>query len=393
MRFGSRAIATALLSATALLVSPAPSSLGATTALASQPAAASTCRYSGNELSAIVAQGPRVKEQDWFRTHHVRQHARYQASVQRLVGSTWGTLSGTTQRRTPLLAATTTTMPRLTFNVPTPPSGRYRVATVIRWIGRSGSVVKTQRMVLAHYSTGGASCVATYSSPTMAMAASAGTFLSGSAVSGSFSVSGLVGSGTAVFDLYGPSSCLGCAPDSTQEFNVAVSGNGTYAMPTGSLPASGYYYWRAYVNSSHGSSNETVSGRITAMETVNWAVTSPSGDPSLNRSASAGPVQVRVDFAGFHYATTVNLTATIWGPYATLQDADAAACTGTQHVTGGAFSGTYGPSGGSHIVTDDLHAYVGKFFRMSVNASVGSNGDFEQLVAPKICSTTFRVIS
>ncbi|GAB4010068.1 hypothetical protein [Nocardioides ultimimeridianus] len=393
MAIRSRAVVAALASAAILTAGLTASSQAATTSLASQPATASVCRYGDNQLTSIVAKGPRVREQDWFRTHHVRQHSRYQAGLQRLVGSSWTTVDGSTQKRTPLLAATTTTMPQLTLAVPYPAEGRYRVLTVIRWLSRSGSVARTQRMVLAHYSSGTSSCAATIPAPTVTVAANAGQVWKGSAVGGSFTVSNLRGSATASVVLWGPSPCDACSYDSAQSFQVPVSGNGTYSLPTGTLSSSGVYRWAVVVSNAAQSSDGAWSGAMYSLEAVNWSLTSPSGDASLNRSASAGPVQLRLSFAGFHYTTSVDETATIWGPYDTLAAADAAACTGTQHNTGPTHSFQIGSGGTSYIITDDLHAYVGKFFRVSTAGAVTSNTAIETLTTPKLCSTTFRVTS
>lgn len=401
MRIGTRAVLAVLAMVGALLAAATIPAAYAATSLATQPATASACHYNGLRLTAITAAGPRVQEQTWFKTHHQRQRSRYQASLQMLMGAKWTTATSTTRRRAPLLSATTTTMPKLTLTVPVSKASRYRVVTVIRWIGRSGSVVKTQRMRLARYSGGRSSCVATKSSgpstaPTVAVTANAGTVPVGGTVGGSFTVEGMGGSGTAWVNLLGPAPCDTCGVDAVQQFQVPVSGDGTYALPTAVLSSSGRYWWEVSLSNSVGNA-DVRSGEMFALENVGYSVTTGTNDPSLNRSLSAGPIQERLQINGFHYNTEITWSATLWGPYATLGDADQSACgegvPDTKHTTFTGDSPLVGPGGltvGLSQSPASMNGGQPAFWRVSVAASVVGGYAQTEAMPPKVCSATFH---
>lgn len=401
MRIGTRAVLAVITLCAALLVGVTGPSAYAATSLARQPATASKCHYNGLRMTSITAAGPRVREQSWFRTHHRRQRVHYQASLQTLLGRKWSTAKSTTQKRSPLLNATTTTMPKLTLAVPLSKASRYRVVTVIRWVGRSGSVVATQRMRLARYNGGRSSCVAyksprPTSAPVLSVTASAGTVPVGTAVSGSFTVSGMNGAGTAYVNLMGPAECDTCTFDSVQGFQVPVSGNGTYSLPTAVLSSSRVWRWDVYLSNSAGA-GQASSALMYAQETVGYSVTTGTNDPSLNRSLSAGAIQERLQFNGFHYGTQVNWNATLWGPYSTQTEADQSACgTGaadSKHLTFAGGTPVIGPGGATIALSQSpgsMNNGQPAFWRVSVAANVMAPYTQTEAVPAKVCSATFH---
>lgn len=397
MTIRTRALVSALLAASALSVAAVPAAHAATS-LASQPATSSACHYTGGRLSSITAAGPRVREQAWFRSHHVRQHSHYQASVQRLVGTKWTTISATSKKRTLRLRATTTTMPKFTLRVPSSSTAKkYRVATVIGWAGRGGRVVHKQRMVLAHY-TGGSACAAkksgTYpplANQTITVTANPGGAVpTGTTLGGTFTVSGLVGSETVNVGWYSASGdCSDYGPYVTQ---VAVPGNGTYALPSYGAGFSGPFSVGVMAPGNEKTNTaKGCSAQVSVYHPVSVQAISPTEDSSLNRTLS-GPIQQRLQYGGFDRDTYVTWTATLWGPYSTLAAANAANCDGAAHRTIDSQSPVIGIGGASYNLSEPASSMNGgspAFWRFSVATTVNSNQQWESVPA-KVCSAVFH---
>lgn len=355
--------------ATSALVIGASSSADAGTHAATVAAKPSTCTYTGAKLTSIKAAGPQVRSQ----THH-RQRVRYDATLQALSGSRWVAVKHTGKHATTTVGARAKTMPTLTLPVPaTSHAGAYRVATTIRWY-RGKHVVKKQRLVLSRYSTGADSCLATKpagsttppapGSQTLAVSlTTTGQVNRGTALGGSFTVTGFKGvndSEMVTATLYeAPDSPAGCSGAGTMEVGlsstqITVTGDGTYSIPAYAPSTAGfwdgYFYWGISTPGNAGThaASACSSTPVKVVSPISVTVTTANTDSSLNRTLSAGDITEAVSLDGFGRNTQSYVTATLWGPYATLADATAANCSGTAHRTPNLSTGVAADSPGTN---------------------------------------------
>jgi hypothetical protein len=127
---------------------------------------------------------------------------------------------------------------------------------------------------------------------------------------------------TATASLHGPfasAAAAHCGGPAAGTVSMPVVADGAYASPTIAPSAGGYYLWRVTVDGTDASVPVTSCGapvRVRSRATV-----------TLTAPASAAPYDViaaRVTVAGLPFGGPVNVTTSLFGPYATAGEA----CTG-----------------------------------------------------------------
>jgi hypothetical protein len=140
----------------------------------------------------------------------------------------------------------------------------------------------------------------------------------------------VTGDGTtrsAVGTLYGPfssASSAQCAGSSAGSVRTAVRANGRYALPAVKPGTAGYYVWRVAVAGTPTALPVAACGAVTAVKAV--AAVSLT---LLKQQMSAGAAQAQVALSGLPRYPAIDVTVTLYGPYATQADLTAGNCSNT----------------------------------------------------------------
>lgn len=161
---------------------------------------------------------------------------------------------------------------------------------------------------------------------TLSLAADPGQLVVGSTARVVASVGGDGTPRTAVATLHGPfssaaaASCVGAPVGSV---SGSVAGDGSYALPPLTPPGGGYFAWRVAVDGTD--TSLPVSGCGATVKVRNRTTLSLSAPAS---ASVAEVVAAQVTLAGLPFGGPVDVTTTLYGPYATVAEA----CTGTHRV-------------------------------------------------------------
>jgi len=349
----SRAFAALLALIVPVLVLVAPQAAEAgQQQLFTAPVASSACHYTSGTLRKISAAGPLVHMEKRFKAYSA-QYVDHSYSLQGLSGSTWHNVKGhQTDGKQALVTKSHVrrwqTLKRTTVRVPKALSySGYRVQVIVRWHSPATyRVDKTQRLVLAAYSTGSwcatkqPAAGTTTGAPAkpaaparggqaVSVAADHSSSTTGAAFGGAYSTSGVKGSETATMTLYGPqTSPAGCTGAVAQQSSTTISSDSTYPLPAAAPGVSGYYYWGVSLAGD---------GQVTAASACAPAPVTVVKPISISVADGAryttAPITAVVTISGFDRQQSASWSGVLWGPYSTLAAAQAANCTGSLHHT------------------------------------------------------------
>jgi hypothetical protein len=163
---------------------------------------------------------------------------------------------------------------------------------------------------------------------TLSMKSSPDTILVGAKAAVTVTVAGDGSSRTATGTLHGPfaaASAAHCSGPPIGSVSAVVTADGDYALPSLSPTIGGFYVWRVAVDGAATSLPVVACGATTKVKAV--AAISVTAVPAQMQAGNV--TRAHVSLSGLPAKPAVNVTATLWGPYANEQELRAAGCAGS----------------------------------------------------------------
>jgi hypothetical protein len=163
---------------------------------------------------------------------------------------------------------------------------------------------------------------------TLSMMSSPDTILVGAKATVMATIAGDGSSRTATGTLHGPfasASAAHCAGPPVGSVSAVVTADGDYTLPPVSPTLSGFYVWRVAVDGAATSLPVAACGATTKVKAV--AAISVTAVPA--QMPAGNVTRAHVSLSGLPAKPAVNVTATLWGPYANEQLLKAAGCAGS----------------------------------------------------------------